>query len=350
MILLRSTLTALLISLLLVSCNAANNTAKIEQQRSLLLFGTLIEISLYGVAPALAERAFAQLETEFARWHQNWSPWTDGELAQLNRALSHGQSFTVDPELATLIREATDLSARSQRLFNPAIGNLVNLWQFHRADEKDIQPPNASRITELVAMQPEMSDIKIQGDQISSSNPAVQLSLGAFAKGYAIDIAIEQLRRLGIHNTVINAGGDLKVSGQHGERPWRIGIRHPRQPGVLGWLDVQAGESVFTSGDYERFYMYQGKRMHHILDPRTGYPSTGFSSVTVLHNNAGLADAAATALMIAGPQHWQEIARAMDIHAVMLVDATGTIYLSPAMAARVHLSAGDARTLVSEPL
>lgn len=346
----RFILTILVITSLLFACSPAKQAAKTEQQRSLLLFGTLIEITLYDVPTATAEQAFTELDTEFARWHQNWSPWTDGELAQLNLALSRGQSFKVDSELAGMIRAAADLSARSQHLFNPAIGNLVNLWQFHRADEADIKPPAASRIAALVAQQPKMSDLTIQGDQISSRNPAVQLSLGAFAKGYAIDIAIKQLQRLGIHNAVINAGGDLKVSGQHGDRQWRIGIRHPRQSGVLGWLDVQADESVFTSGDYERFYMYQGKRMHHILDPRTGYPSTGFTSVTVIHHNAGLADAAATALMVAGPQHWQAIARALDIHEVMLVAANGTIYLSPAMAARVHLSDSDARTIISEPL
>jgi len=120
-----------------------------------------------------------------------------------------------------------------------------------------------------------MSDIHIDGTLVESHNSDVQLSLGAFAKGYAIDLAMEYLQSQGIENAVINAGGDLRVIGQHGERPWRIGIRHPREDGMIAWLDAEANESIFTSGDYERFYMHDGKRYHHTRDPRTGYHATG---------------------------------------------------------------------------
>ena len=105
---------------------------------------------------------------------------------------------------------------------------------------------------------------------------------------------------------------------------------------MLASLEVQGDESVFTSGDYERYYEYQGKRYHHILDPRTGYPSQGATSVTVIHDNGAEADAAATALMVAGPKDWYEVARHMGIKYVMLVDDEGVVHMNPAMAARVH--------------
>jgi thiamine biosynthesis lipoprotein len=336
---------------LLPACSQNDGSEKNQQQRSLLLFGTIIEITLYDVDQGLADQAFAQLESDFSRWHQNWSPWTDGELAQLNLKLATGKSFEVDAELRSLILTAVHFSALSDNLFNPAIGNLVNLWQFHRSEEADIAPPDPAVIAKLVAARPTMADLAISGNTISSRNPAVQLTLGAFAKGYAIDIALAKLHALGINNAVINAGGDLKVIGKHGNRDWRVGIRHPRQSGVLGWLEVRPEESVFTSGDYERFYMYQGQRMHHILDPRSGYPSTGLTSVTVIDTDAGRADAAATALLVAGPEHWYQLARALGIKYALVVDENGNIQLDPAMAQRVHFRADESgHTRLSQPL
>jgi len=250
-----------------------------------------------------------------------------------------------------LIIASKDLFVNSNGLFNPAIGNLINLWQMHRHDESDISPPDAADIDRLVAQDPDMSDIHIDGTLVESRNPGVQLSLGAFAKGYAIDLAMQYLQSQGIENAVINAGGDLRVIGQHGERPWRIGIRHPRKDGVIAWLDTEPDESIFTSGDYERFYMYDGKRYHHILDPRTGYPATDSISVTVIHHDAGIADAAATALFVAGPEHWHEIARAMDIKYVMLIDAGFRIHMNPAMQKRIHLENSETfHIVISQPL
>lgn len=196
-----------------------------------------------------------------------------------------------------------------------------------------------------------MSDLKLEGKRLQSANTAVDLNFGAFAKGYAIDLSMAYLRDKGIANAVINAGGDLSVIGLHGERPWKIGIRHPRKEGVIAWLEARDGESIFTSGDYERYYIYEGRRYHHILDPRTGYPTSDISSVTVITENAGLADAAATALLIAGHDKWQAIARSLSIDSIMLIDTQGTIHLTPKMAQRIHIEeSADFNIVLSEPL
>lgn len=113
-------------------------------------------------------------------------------------------------------------------------------------------------------------------------------------------------------------------------------MRHPRAGGVLASLEIHGDESVFTSGDYERFYEYQGRRYHHIIDPRTGYPARDFVSVTVIHGSAAVADAASTALFVAGKRDWRRIAARMGVEQVMLVDDQGEIILTPAMAERVH--------------
>jgi thiamine biosynthesis lipoprotein len=159
------------------------------------------------------------------------------------------------------------------------------------------------------------------------------------------------LQEAGIQHAVVNAGGDLRAIGQHGSRPWRVGIRHPRQEGILASVETSPDESIFTSGDYERYFDWQGKRYGHIIDPRTGYPAEGLSSVTVFADQADLADAAATALFVAGPKDWLPVARAMGVKGVMLVDEQGTVQITPGIRNRIHFDTDPPpQVIVSEPL
>ena len=113
---------------------------------------------------------------------------------------------------------------------------------------------------------------------------------------------------------------------------------------------VSGDESLFTSGDYDRNFIYEGKTYHHIIDPRTGYPAEGTRSVTVAHTDATTADAAATALFVAGPDHWHEVARRMGMRYVLLVDSEGTVHMNPAMAERLELVDEDVEIELSPPL
>jgi thiamine biosynthesis lipoprotein len=196
-----------------------------------------------------------------------------------------------------------------------------------------------------------MDDLTFDDGVLRSTNPAVQLDFGAFAKGVAVDHAIDILRAHGINNAIVNGGGDLRAIGSKGGAPWRVGIRHPQGEGVLAALEVRGDESVFTSGNYERYREHEGVRYAHILDPRSGLPVDGITSVTVIHENGGIADAAATALVVAGVENWHRIARQMGIHYVMLVDEAGTVYMNPAMQQRIEFSAEAPATIViSAPL
>ncbi len=345
----------LLLTAALVS--ACDQPAK-QYDYSIFAFGTLIDVTLYSKDKDQAEDAFAQLQKDFDRYHQQWSPWTDGDLAQINKQLSEtkpGESnaIAIPSHLVPIIKTSMLLSAQSDNFYNPAIGKLINLWQFHKSQEADIQPPQDSLIQALVKQKPQMSDLSFNSQgQLVNTNPAVSLNFGAFAKGYAIAQEIEQLKKLGIHNAVINAGGDLSVIGQHQDRAWNIGIRHPRNDKILASVEVKSDESVFTSGDYERLYFYQGKRYHHILDPRTGYPTQDAQSVTVIHPDAGLADAAATALFVAGSKQWKTIAKKLGLKYVMLVDGKGDIHMTAAMQARIKFlnKSPTSRIFVTEDL
>ena len=300
-------------------------------QDQVLAFGTVIDITIDGVEPAMAEQASAELEQLLLGWHRTWHAWEPGPLTRVNNALADGTTVQVDAALLPLIVEANRLSAMSDGLFNPLLGRLLALWGFQGNPLPEGVLPKAADIESWLTQAPAVSDITIEDDRISSRNPLAAYDLGGFAKGYAIDRCIEHLRSHGIEHAIINSGGDLRAIGTRSDRRWRIGIRHPREDSIIASINTDGDDSVFTSGDYERLFNVEDVRYHHILDPRTGYPATGTSAVTVVHDNAALADAAATALFVAGPGEWPDIARRMGIKRVMLVDRDGVIYITPDM-------------------
>lgn len=317
-----------------------------EYQHTILNFGTLITVTLYDVDEKTAQKAFADLDEDFTYFHNAWSPWEQGSLRRINSLIPTQKEFSVGPSVLPLIKESLPLARATDHLFNPAIGQLINLWQMHKSDDPDIKPPDAEKIKALVSSNPRLTDLTIDGIRMLSQNPDVQLNFGAFAKGYAIDLSIQHLKNMGIKNAILNTGGDLKAIGQRGERKWRIAIRHPRINDIIATIETTGEESIFTSGDYERFYIYQGKRYHHIIDPRTGYPADQSQSVTVIHKNSGLADAAATALFIAGPDQWIKIIKKLDLKEVMLIDKQGKIHVTPEMEKRLILKNPQETTLI----
>ena len=320
-----------------------------QYQHSILQFGTIIDVTLYGVEPQLAQQAFDDLDRDFAYYHSAWTPYEASSLSRINLLIPTGKPFSVGPSVYPLIEDSMQLARITDHLYNPAIGKLIKLWQMHKHEEPDIRPPAAEKIAELVAQNPRITDLRLDGIRMISSNPAVELNFGAYAKGYGIDLSMQHLKDLGIENAIINTGGDLKAMGTRGDRPWAIAIRHPRLDVVLASLQIQGEEAVFTSGDYERYYMYEGKRYHHILDPRTGYPAEGTQSVTVIHSDSGLADAAATALFVAGPENWYALARKLGLKYVMLIDDRGNIHVSPEMQKRLKYNESIETTLIVSP-
>jgi len=323
--------------------------ARTEQ---LLVFGTIVDIKLWGVEADKADKAMAQIREDFNFMHRVWHAWNAGALSRVNLYIASGKPLTGGPpSVIPLIKRGAELSRMSGDLFNPAIGRLIALWGFASDDPPKGPPPSNEDIQALVSHHPSMEDISIEGVTIKCRNPAVKLDFGAFAKGYAVDRTIEYLQSIGIENAVVNAGGDLRAIGQHGDRPWRVGIRHPRQEGILASLETTKDESIFTSGDYERYFDWQGKRYGHIIDPRTGRPANGLTSVTIIADQADLADAAATALFVAGPRDWLPVARAMGIKGAMLVDTEGNVQITPGIRDRIHFNVVPLPPIqVSEPL
>lgn len=259
-------------------------------------------------------------------------------LGDINRAIAEERAIELSPEAAAIIESARDLERASDGLFNPAIGRLLELWGFHASELPEGPPPPASAIAELVDRSPSMTNLELAGTTLSSDNPMVQLDFGAYLKGVAVERALDMLARAGIEHAIVNAGGDLGVIGRRGTRPWQAAVQHPDGEGgrYLAGLEVHDGEFVFTSGNYRRYRQGEGVRYGHIIDPRDGYPADHVSSVTVIGDDGGRADAAATALAVADSGEWPGIARQLGVEHVMRVEADGIIRLTPAMAARVR--------------
>ena len=328
------------LALAVLALLAACAREPVETRVRFLAMGTLVEVTVFDFPDDAARAAIADVEALFRTLQDRWDPWGEGELGRLNAALGTGAPAIPGPELGELLARAAELDRRSGGLFEPAVGGLIRLWGFASEEAAPTAPPPADALAAALAAVTPLPAL-MQADGSLRGAPGVALDLGGFAKGEAVDLAIELLRARGVGDAIVNAGGDLRAIGRHGDRDWRIGIRAPRGEGLLASIEISGDESIFTSGDYERYFMFEGRRYHHILDPRDGQPTAGTTSVTVLGERASVADAAATALFVAGPDDWPGVAAALGVDAVMVVDAAGVVELTPAMQARVRLAGGD---------
>ena len=303
------------------------------------VFGTLVDISIYGESELAAQEISNQIIRDFQALHNRLHAWRPSELKTLNRAFALGKiPVTIKPDVAAMIADATQLSVQSKGAFNPSIGSLIQAWGFQQ-DEFKPTVIDENKLKSLVQANPQMTDIVIENGKVFSNNPQVQLDFGGYAKGYALDLAIINLRKQGVKNALINIGGNIIALGQHGEKPWRVGIQHPRKPNAIAVLNLESGWAIGTSGDYQRYFDVDGKRYCHIIDPATGYPVQGMQAVTVLippQSHAGvMSDVASKPIFIAKSDSRAEAAKSMGVENYLVIESIDKIWVSVAMAKRI---------------
>lgn len=282
----------LLAVLLLGGCAPREQLA----QQTIFAMDTVMTMQLWG---ADSQRACQILGQLFVDMEQTWSAVSDGSVIS---ALNRGENVSSE-EQAAFLGKVQALSERTGGAFDPKLGGKVALWGFY---DDDYRIPTAN---ELEAA-PELWD------------------LGAVVKGYAGDLAIQQLEALDVDGGVLSLGGNVQTYGRKttGE-PWHIGIQNPYGGETLGVIHIAGTAAIVTSGDYQRYFEKDGIRYHHILDPKTGCPAaSGLSSVTVICRDGTTADALSTALFVMGLEEGTEFWRQSDDFEAVFVLATGEIY------------------------
>jgi thiamine biosynthesis lipoprotein len=317
-------------ALLLTACQPVET-----YRRPIPMFGTMAEVQILGRDAAQAAAALDDIEALYARLDRDWRMFGDGELGRANQALGEGRSATLSPDLAHLVRRGLEMQALSGGLFEPRIGSLVGLWGFEDlARRTPQQSPDPGAIETLRARSIVDATVHLEDNRLWSDAP-VALDLNGIAEGAALRAGAAVLGAHGVTSALIDTGGDLLALGRHGNRPWRIGVRSPHPPGIVGTVDLESGEAVASSGNYERRFG-PADEDHHILDPGTGRPARGGSGTTVIARDAELADAAATTLMVAGPERFAEVVARMGLEFALLIAEDGRVEMTAGMRLRLR--------------
>jgi thiamine biosynthesis lipoprotein len=313
------------------SYSQASNLFKYHQ----VSMGTLIEITLVGDDEEATIKATLQAFQEIKRIEQLMSPWIESsDVFRINR--SAGKEWVkVSPETFKVIQKAKEISELSGGGFDITVGPLTQLWRMAR--EKKVPPPleELKQKLDLVNFKNMMMD---QEGKVFLKKREMAIDLGGIAKGYAVDRAFELFNSLGHENLIVNAGGDLRTGGLKLDQPWIIGIQDPRAPQKMMARVSVSDAAIATSGDYEKFFIYQGKRYHHIFNPRDGFPTEGCQSVTILCKEGMVADALATAVFVLGPEKGYALCQKLEGVDCLIVDKEGKILFSPRLESRISFN------------
>jgi FAD:protein FMN transferase len=245
--------------------------------------------------------AFDEGFTELERLEGLMSVWRPGsDIVRLNEAAGR-TSVIVSTDVLDALRMAKEVGDWTGGAFDVTFAALADIWKFDHDQDNRIPSPDEIRARiPLVDYRALRLDVKTRSAYLTRQG--MRAHLGGIGKGYAIDRVAAIFRSRGLHNFMIQFGGDLYVAGTRGPRRWHLAIQDPRGAPGKTFAAIELSDSSFsTSGDYERFFMRDGHRYHHILDPRTGAPAQGCRSVTIVAENATLADALSTGVFVMGP-------------------------------------------------
>lgn len=281
----------------------AQDNALIAQKKILKLMGSRFEVTAVAHDKQLAWDAINAGISEMERIEKLISSWDkNSQTSEINRQAGI-QSVKVDKELYDLIFRAKKVSQLTQGAFDISFASMDRIWKF---DGSMTAMPDAATIAQARA-KINWENIEMNADEytVFLKEKGMKIGFGAIGKGYAANRAKAIMKTMtGIHGGLVNASGDLISWGKSADgKGWLINIINPKDKEVaLGYLQIN-DLSVVTSGDYERFVLFDNKRYAHIIDPRTGYPTTGIKSVTLVCPDAELADALATSVFVLGKEN-----------------------------------------------
>jgi len=298
--------------------------ARVIEERAAIM-GTEIAILVAEEAERAARDAIRAGFEEIRRIDDLMTDWRASPFEEINR-LAGVAPVKVPEEILFMVQESIRISKLTDGRFDISYAGAGRLWDFRRSPPALPGERELRESLRLVGY----AKIQVRADDKTVFLPTkgMRIGLGGIAKGYSIDCAVRAIRQQGIRNFAVNAGGDLTVRGRKGGRLWRVAIRHPRNKDENIALLPIANGTVATSGDNERFFVVDGVRYCHILDPRTGYPARGCQGVTLIAKDAYIADALATAVFVLGPAEGLRFIESQEHLEGMIVDADGRLRVS----------------------
>ena len=285
---------------------SAQETEKFAYKQVLKLMGTRFEITAVSTNETLAKNSIDSAIAEIQRIENlisSWKPTSQTSLINANAGIS---PVKVDRELIGLIIRSKKISELTGGIFDISFASVTNLWKFDGT--QNTLPTKEELAKSVVKINYKNIIVDEQNQTVFLKEKGMRIGFGAIGKGYAANMGRKKMLYLGITDGIVNAAGDLITWGEmENNADWSIGIANPKEKDkIMGWL-VISNMAVVTSGNYEKFFMYQGKKYSHIINPITGWPATGTKSVTIICSDAEIADALATSVFILGSEKGIEL-------------------------------------------
>lgn len=290
----------ILIFMVILAGNCRPN--KSWHQSTFMFFDTVCELRIFS-SPSEHLRAKKEVKKIFTSIEENFAP---------------GKTDTKSEFVQYLMKESFKINKNTDGCFDITVGPLKEAWGFLNGPHKIPSPEEINQLKKRIGMK------NIRKDKNRFIIPdQFKLDWGAIAKGYGVDLASKALADMNIKKGFLNAGGDIFCWGKNPDKQdWKIAIQHPRENGFLGILSITELGAA-TSGDYQRFFIQDGMRYHHIFDPLTGYPATGKQSVTVIGPKVFLCDALSTAVFVS--KEPENILRKYPEYGAIIVNQNGEI-------------------------
>lgn len=306
----------LLLSVLVLMCACSKEESSIFKED--FLMDTVVSVKLYGTKDKrVIDEIFQRLE-EIDETFDNYN--SDSPIEKINN--NPNTPTEVPDEAARLIERSLGYAKETDGHFNPVLGSLTKIWNISQGEKDRESIPSDEEVSKALS-HIDFSKLSVSDNSVSINDTGAKLDLGAIVKGYAADEVKKLLDKEKIGAAVIDLGGNIMTYGKKSDgSPWVVGVRNPSESESLVFTyESDKTSTCVTSGNYERFFIHDGKRYHHIIDPETGFPSEGnWLSVSVVCESSEVADMLSTALFVAGPKRASEILKKFDAEAAFVMD------------------------------
>lgn len=318
-----------LIFILSIIALSVYNKKPLEIKYTRTLMGTVVEITLVGKDEAklnvAAEAAFSEIKRlEGLMSHYK----EDTDVGRIN-AVAGKEAVHVSSETFEVIETALEVSRLSNGAFDVTMGILGKVWHFTKDDKGEPIRPSQEEVKKLLPLiDYRQITVDKKNNTVRLAKQGMRINLGGIAKGYIVGKAADVLKRHGIKKGIVHAGGDMVVFQEPNDEPWLIGIQNPREKDkIIGSIKTQ-NMTIATSGDYERFFIKDGSRYHHIMDPSTGFPANKCRGVTITAKDPTLADALSTAIFVMGPDEGMKLIEKLPDVEGLIIGADGNMTVS----------------------